>query len=49
MIKQLKELSSVSTEYLKFDREEWGKKLGPIWNLWKTLFKPSERIRGVPK
>ena len=47
VIKQLKQLSAVSQEELKFDREEWSAKLGPLWNLWQTLHKPGDKIKGA--
>jgi dynein heavy chain 2 len=45
VVKQLKAISAVSEEHLKFDREEWSSKLGPIWNLWQTLHRSSDKIR----
>ena len=46
VIKQLKQLSAISHDEIKFDREQWGEKLSPIWNLWKTMMKSEERFKG---
>ena len=46
VIKQLKQLSAISHDEIKFDREQWSEKLGPIWNLWKTMLKSEERFKG---
>lgn len=46
VIKQLKQLSAISQDEIKFDRDQWGEKLGPIWNLWKTMLKSEERFKG---
>lgn len=42
VIKQLKQLSAVSEEHLKFDRAEWSNKIGPLVGLWQTLHRPGE-------
>jgi dynein heavy chain 2 len=48
VIRQLKQLSAVSEDSLKFDREEWSAKLGPLWNLWQTMFKADLlRLKGT--
>jgi dynein heavy chain 2 len=46
VIKQLKQLSAISQDEIKFDREQWGEKLGPIWNLWKTMMKSEDKFKG---
>ena len=46
VIKQLKQLSAISQDEIKFDREQWAEKLGPIWNLWKTMMKSEDKFRG---
>jgi len=48
VIRQLKQLSAASEDSLKFDREEWSAKLGPLWNLWQTMFKADLlRLKGI--
>jgi dynein heavy chain 2 len=42
VIKQLKQLSAVSEEHLKFDRAEWSSKIGPLVGLWQTLHRPGD-------
>ena len=42
VIKQLKQLSAVSEEHLKFDRAEWTSKIGPLVGLWQTIHKPGD-------
>ncbi len=44
VINSLKELSAASAEQMKFDKEEWSIKLGPIWNLWQTLYRYGDTI-----
>jgi dynein heavy chain 2 len=47
VIRQLKQLSAVSEDSLKFDREEWSAKLGPLWALWQSMFRPELlRLKG---
>ncbi|OMJ92391.1 hypothetical protein SteCoe_4833 [Stentor coeruleus] len=46
VIKQIKQLSAISHEDIKFDREQWSEKLGPISNLWKTMLKSEDRFKG---
>lgn len=48
VIRQLKQLTAVGEDSLKFDREEWSAKLGPLWNLWQTMFKSDLlRLKGT--
>ena len=42
VISQLKSLAAVSAEELRFDKEKWSQLLGPICQLWNTLYKPEE-------
>jgi len=30
---------------MKFNKEEWSAKLGPLWNLWQTLYRPGDNIK----
>ena len=46
VIKQLKQLSAISQDEIKFDRDQWSEKLGPLWNLWKTMIKSEEKFKG---
>ena len=39
-INELKAITAISKEDLKFDREMWSKALGPILKLWKSIYKP---------
>jgi dynein heavy chain 2 len=39
-INMLKNITAVSKEDLKFDRETWSQALGPILRLWKSIYKP---------
>jgi len=39
VILQLKSLAAVSAEELRFDKEKWSQQLGPICQLWNTLFR----------
>lgn len=39
VISQLKSLAAVSAEQLRFDKEKWNKMLGPICQLWQTIYK----------
>lgn len=42
VIQQLKSLSAVSAEELRFDKEKWSQQLGPVCQLWSTLFRLEE-------
>lgn len=39
-INLLKQITAVSKEDLKFDRDMWAKALGPILKLWKSIYSP---------
>jgi len=45
VINSLKTLSAASAEQMKFNKEEWSAKLGPLWNLWQTLYRPGDNIK----
>ena len=42
VISQLKSLAAVNAEELRFDKDKWNQLLGPICQLWSTLYKPDE-------
>jgi dynein heavy chain 2 len=39
VLASLKQLAAVSAEELRFDKQVWTAKLGPICQLWTTLYK----------
>jgi len=39
VISQLKSLAAVSSSELRFDKEKWSKILGPVCQLWQTIYK----------
>lgn len=42
VINQLKSLAAISAGEMRFDKEKWSQSLGPICQLWSTLYKPEE-------
>ena len=39
VINQLKQLSAVSAEELRFDKAKWTQSLGPICQMWQSIYK----------
>ena len=42
VIAQLKSLSAISASELRFDKDKWSQQLGPICQLWNTLYRAEE-------
>jgi len=38
----LKSLAAISAGEMRFDKEKWSQQLGPICQLWNTLYRPEE-------
>jgi dynein heavy chain 2 len=42
VINQLKSLQSISSDQIRFDKDQWNKQLSPILQLWVTIYKKEE-------